>query len=272
MQSFLSGIEIIALPYERTTSYLKGTRFAPDAVIEELSKLDPFDFSLGLNPFKDTIPIINRPFDGSLTDPLILQTIGATAVNEAFMADRFPISIGGEHTVTLGPVLAARNNGSVGVVQLDAHGDLRNSYEGSKYSHACVMRRIIEMGCPTMGVGIRAICSDEAQFISENNIKIVHAKTVIDNNNWYELLNDMPQNIYLTIDMDFFDSADVTALGTPVAAGPGWDAAVAFITHLFKTKKVIGADIVELMPTIGDAPSIRMAARLAGLLTHLALH
>ncbi len=272
MNTHLNGFGLIALPYERTTSFLKGTRFAPEVIIDELSNIDPFDFDLGVNPFEDLSVIVNTPHDSSVTNPVIQQTIAATAVNEMLIDNKFPVSIGGEHTVTLGPVLAAKSHGPLGVIQLDAHGDLRDHYEGSIYSHACIMRRIYETGCPTMGVGIRAICQEEADFIKHNKLKIVHAKTVINSKNWYSLIDDMPERIYLTIDMDFFDSSHVPALGTPETGGPSWEDAVDFITYLFKHKTVIAADIVEIKPGSEDAASIRMAARLIGLLAFLSIN
>jgi agmatinase len=270
MTSHTNGFAIICLPYERTTSFLKGTRFAPEVIVDELTRMDGFDYNLGYNPLAETPAIISTPHDTDLTDPLVQQTIAATAVNEMLEDNRFVISIGGEHTVTLGPLMAVTSRGAAGVVQLDAHGDLRYSYEDSIYSHACVMRRIHEMGCPALGIGIRTICKEESEFIKKTGLNIVHAARVIKDKSWYSLIDTLPDRIYLTIDMDFFDSSAVPALGTPETGGPSWEDAVDFITFLFSHKTVEAADIVEMKPGINDAASVRLAARLIALLISLA--
>jgi agmatinase len=190
-------------------------------------------------------------------------------VGELLDGGGFPISIGGEHTVSLGPIRAARSRGELGVIQLDAHADLRDSYEGNPLSHACVMRRVHDLGCPILEVGVRSMSEDEARFVQETGLEVVDARRVIGSTDWYGVIDALPERVYLTIDLDYFDPADLPAVGTPEPGGPGWELTCNFLEHLFATKNVVAADVVELMPGAGDEPSIRLAARLVGLLAGL---
>jgi agmatinase len=264
-----TNLGIVALPFEVSTSFMKGTIHAPEAILNELDRLDVFDFELARDPFRKIPRTIVLPHGPELVDARIQQAVAGRVVGEVMDGNGFPICLGGEHSVSLGPVRAARARWNIGVVQLDAHGDLRDSYEGNPLSHACVMRRIVDLGCPTLGVGIRSMCAEEAAFIEENDLQVVGAREVIGGRGWYSRLDALPEHIYLTIDMDFFDPSDVPAVGTPEPGGPSWYDAVSFLTHLFATKNVVAADIVELMPGENDDASVRLATRLIGLLVGL---
>ncbi len=259
-----TNLGIVALPFEVSTTFGKGTLHAPDAVLEELDALDCFDFRTARDPFDGVPRSVIRPHGSELVDARIQQAVAGRVVGEMMDGGGFPLSIGGEHTVSLGPIRAARARGELGVVQLDAHADLRDSYDGNPLSHACTMRRVLDMDCDVFGVGIRAVSQEEATLAQEQGIEHVHARRVIDDTDWYRLLSDLPQRIYLTVDLDYFDPADVPAVGTPEPGGPGWEATLAFLEYLFAVKDVVGADVVELMPGAGDAASVRAAARLIG--------
>jgi agmatinase len=131
------------------------------------------------------------------------------------------------------------------------------------------MRRALEMDCGLLEVGIRSMSEEEARFVRERGLVVVGARQVIAGDDWWALLDALPPRIYLTIDVDFFDPADVPAVGTPEPGGPSWDRAVAFLAHLFAVKDVVAADVVELMPGRHDDASVRLAARLVGLLVGL---
>jgi len=261
-----TNIGIVALPFEVSTSFRKGTVHGPEAILNELDRMDPFEFNLGKDPFSKISRTIIKPHGSELVDARIQQAVAGRVAGEIMDGGGFPLSLGGEHTVSLGPVRAARARGEVGVVQLDAHADLRDSYEGNPLSHACVMRRIIDMDCATLGVGIRSMSADEATFVEERGAGIVPARDVGRSTGWYSKLDSLPDRIYLTVDIDYFDPADAPAVGTPEPGGPGWYDTVAFLNHLFAVKDVVAADIVELMPTDGDDATVRLAARLAGLI------
>jgi agmatinase len=131
------------------------------------------------------------------------------------------------------------------------------------------MRRALDMDCALLGLGVRSMSEDEARLIQERSLNVVGARQVIGGTDWYALLDTLPPRVYLTIDVDFFDPADVPAVGTPEPGGPSWDRAVAFLAHLFAVKDVVAADVVELMPGKDDDASVRLAARLVGLLVGL---
>ncbi len=263
---------IISLPYETTTSFLRGTRWGPDAILNELQIMDDFDFLLGKEPLRNIKRKIIRAHDEHLVRPEVQIDIARRATLDILAQGGFPLSLGGEHTVSLGPIRACLERGELGVVQIDAHADLRNSYEGSRYSHACVMRRARDLGCKVMGVGIRTMCAEEAAVVARDpNVFQVDGRRAAQSRDWYALLDKMPQRVYLTIDMDGFDPQEVPSVGTPEPGGPTWYHVIDFIFHLMKTKTVVGADIVELMPTVPFRASTRLAARLTQLVAGLAV-
>jgi agmatinase len=271
MPSPVTNLGIVALPFEVSTSFRKGTVHGPEAILNELDRLETFEFALGRDPFKGVPRTIVKPHGPELVDARIQQAVAGRVVGEILDGKGFPISLGGEHTVSLGPIRATRARGEIGIVQLDAHADLRDSYEGNPLSHACVMRRALDLDCALLGVGIRSMSEEEARFIRERGLNVVGARQVMGGCDWYALLETLPARVYLTIDVDFFDPADVPAVGTPEPGGPSWDRAVAFLAHLFAVKEVVAADVVELMPCKDDDASVRLAARLVGLLAGLKL-
>ncbi len=264
-----TNLGIVALPFEISTSFRKGTAHGPEAILHELDRLDGFDFRLGYDPFHGVPRSVIKAHGPEIVDPRIEQAVAGRVVGEVLDSGGFPVSLGGEHTVSLGPIRAARARGELGVVQLDAHSDLRDAYEGNPLSHACVMRRVLDMDCRTLGVGVRSMCREEAALVVERDLAIVSARQVSTGVDWWRLTDGLPERVYLSIDVDYFDPADVPAVGTPEPGGPGWDETLAFLEHLFTVKNVVAADIVELMPGPGDESSVRLAARLLGFLTGL---
>jgi agmatinase len=265
-----SHLGLIALPFEVSTSFKKGTASAPTAILKDLGSLDSFDFRLGRNPLKDLSCSVVRPHSPTLGDSRLQQSLAEGAVAELLDCEGFPLSLGGEHTISLGPIAAARKKvGDLGIVQLDAHADLRNEYENNRYSHACVMRRALELGCTPLGIGIRTLCKEEKEFVASRNLDMVDGRRAATSTDWYGLLNKLPNTIYLTLDMDVFDPSEVPSVGTPEPGGPGFEAICNFLHHLFKVKNVVAADIVELNPGDKDKASVRLASRLIGLIAGL---
>lgn len=264
-----SHLAVVALPFEVTTSFQKGTAHGPAAILHELETLDPFDLMLGRSPFEGVARTVIRPHAQDLTDARLQQAIAGRIVGEILDSGGFPFCLGGEHTVSVGPIRAALARGPIGVIQLDAHADLRNEYDGELFSHATTMRRVLDMGCPVMGLGVRTMCLEESQMLTSYKMQQVSGRQFRDSKDWHDLIETMPARIYLSVDMDVFDPADVPAVGTPEPGGPGWHEVCDFLFHLFASKDVVAADIVELMPGPGDASSVRLAARLLGLITGL---
>ncbi len=265
----LTHMGMISLPFEASTSFLKGTRQGPAAILREIETIDGYDFNLARNPFEDVACSIIYSHTPRLDDSHLQQALTFRAVREIIDSKGFPLCLGGEHTVSIGAIRAARSRGALGIVQLDAHADLRDEYNGNPLSHACVMRRVIEMDCSYLGIGIRAMSDEEAEYIYDRRLKIVGGRKAASSTDWYQLLDELPERVYLTIDMDVFDPSDVPAVGTPEPGGPGYEKVAGFLHHLFKVKNVVAADVVELRPCEGCDASVRLAARLVGLITGL---
>jgi agmatinase len=140
------------------------------------------------------------------------------------------------------------------VIQIDAHGDMRHEYEGSIHSHACVMRRIVDMGLPTLPIAIRAICKEEAVLVKEKSIPVIWAREIAKDPNWIERAIAMisTQRVFITIDLDGIDPALIPGVGTPEPGGLNWYALTTFLRRVFETHQVIGCDVMELAP-IGDS-------------------
>jgi agmatinase len=240
---------VLPLPFERTVSYGKGTAAGPEAIILASQYMELWDEELGCEPFEPgiaTLPAFEPQAEG------ILEALGEIEEEtyRHMAAGKFVVALGGEHSLTLAPVRAAqRAFGEIGVVQFDAHADLRHEYQGTPYSHACVMRRIVEDGFPTLAVGLRSMSTPEARFAAERRLPILYAYEMERQAaRFAELLDALPEQIYLTFDIDYFDPALVPATGTPEPGGGSWYPTLDLLRTLFQRKKVVAMDVVELAP------------------------
>ncbi|MEO1366721.1 MAG: arginase family protein, partial [Acidobacteriota bacterium] len=186
-------------------------------------------------------------------------------------AGKFLVSLGGEHGLSTGPVRASVDaaRGPLGVVQFDAHADLRDTYEGSRHSHASVMRRVVDdLGLPTLAVGLRSLSTPEAELIRSRGLPVIwshqlHEDARAGSSERFErLLETLPDEIYLTFDIDYFDPSLVPATGTPEPGGGQWHETLRLLRALFRRKRVVGMDIVELAPVAGLPGSDFVAAKL----------
>lgn len=258
-------VEVIPVPYEATTSYGKGTANGPAAIINASAQVEFFDEELNIEPQK--IGIITRPaLEIKERGEGAIKQI-SKAVSDSLNAGRWPMVLGGEHSITTGCVMACKEKyPDLGVLQIDAHGDLRNEYEGSPWSHASVMRRIVDMGCPTVGVGLRAICSEERALIQEKRLPRWFAHQVNNANNseaWIaEAIDALPKHVFITFDVDGLDPSIIRATGTPEPGGMMWHPTMRLLRELFSKRTVVGADVVELAPEKGDHASDFATARL----------
>jgi agmatinase len=262
-----SHLGLIAMPFEASTSFLKGCVLGPTAILSELETMDTYELRLGRDPFEGVSREQIHAHDEVVTDARLQQAFGQQVVEGVLARGGFPLSLGGEHTISLGPIKAARARGPLGIVQLDAHADLRDSYEGNPFSHASVMRRAVERGCQLLSVGVRAVSAEEDAIARKSGVAMVGGRITATRTGWYSLVEALPERVYLTIDMDVFDPQEVPGVGTPEPGGPGFEPVASFLAHLFAVKNVVAADIVELRPVEGDAASVRAAARLVGLIT-----
>jgi agmatinase len=174
------------------------------------------------------------------------------------------VSLGGEHTVSIGPVRAlAERYHDLSVVQIDAHADLRDSYQNNRYSHACTMRRIRDITKKTVGIGIRNISSEGAELAQAENIPLFFARDISGHDGWQEdAISELTDNVYLTIDLDGFDPSVIPGVGTPEPGGLGWYETLRFLRRLCECRNVVGFDVVELMPIPGNTISEFATAKL----------
>lgn len=256
---------VVPAPWERTVSYGGGTAGGPRAILEASAYVELYDEVLREEPWRTGGIHTAAPVAPGDDDPGAI--VGALEeVAAGLWADgKFPLFLGGEHSITTGPVRAARAAfEDLSVLQLDAHADLREEYEGSKWSHACVMRRVHELGVPVVPVGIRAVSVEEAEFIADEGLSVFWSHRIAQSEEWIDTaLNALTDTVYLTFDVDFFDPSLVPATGTPEPGGGFWHDTLRFLGHVFEEKRVVGMDLVELAPISGlHAPDF-VCARLA---------
>ncbi|MGH9757625.1 MAG: agmatinase [Candidatus Acidiferrales bacterium] len=256
---------IFPVPLERTTSYERGTAKGPAAIIEASRYVELYDEELELEPYKEigisTLPPIDTE-DGTL-DEVITEIF--TAQLGLLEDGKFPVVLGGEHSLTPPLVSAtAKKFKNLSVLQIDAHADLRDSYHGNHNSHACAMRRVVEV-CPAVQVGIRSISAEEVNALPQLQTKIYWAKDIVRAplKSWIaKVLADLSPNVYLTVDLDGFDPSLVPATGTPEPGGLDWHQVTSLIRAVADHKKIVAMDVVELLPQPGQHASSFLAAKL----------
>lgn len=257
---------IQSVPYEHTSSYLEGSAKGPAAIIQASHFVEFYDEELDTETIKHagiaTLAPIN--FDGKVDAAAVdLIEQHTTALLDL---NKYVVSFGAEHTVTYGFVKAfAKKYDNLTVLQIDAHSDLRESYHNNPYSHASVMARVKDMGINLCQAGIRAQCIEEATEIKNNpKIHTYYAHQIRNNDNWVkEIIADMTENVYLTIDADGFDPSIMPAVGTAEPNGLFWNETLNLIRETCKHKNVVGFDIVECAPMEGSILSEYTLAKLA---------
>ena len=252
---------VLPFPLERSVSYGGGAAKGPAAILKASQQLELFDGigrpglrGIHTHPFVD----VNGEIDQVLTRGQ--DTI--RAILESY--NGLPLIIGGEHTVTLAALRALKKaGGAFGVVQFDAHADLRNVYQDDFYSHACVMRRAMDLDIPVMQIGVRALSFEEHLLRGQASIPHVDAVDIAAGHLPVPLVpEDFPERIYITVDIDALDPSVLPATGTPEPGGLSWYTTVNLLSELARDRKVIGADLVELAPRPGDHVSDFTAAKL----------
>ncbi len=265
-----SPFVIFPVGYDSTTSYKAGTREGPAAILAASRQVELYDDELGFEPYE--VGIYTQP-------SLEITTKGPKEMLERIYRAVLPLAqkkkqvvmLGGEHSLSFGAVRAYHKlYKNLSVLQIDAHADLRDSYEDSRYNHACVMRRITEL-CPTVGVGVRNYSIEEAKFIKANSstsltarkISVVSAYSFISGETSIdEILDRLTDTVYLTFDLDGFDPSFMPAVGTPEPGGLGWYETLKLLRFLAERKRVVGFDVMELCPLPGQISSDFIAAKL----------
>ncbi len=252
---------ILPLPYEKTTSYKQGTAAGPQAILSASQQVEFYDDELRAEPREVGIATVAAPDFAGLSHEAGLEKIAEVA-GALFDDGKFVVSLGGEHSVTIPLVReVVRRHPDVSVLQLDAHSDLRRSYEGSPLNHACVMARVNEL-CDFVAVGLRSGIAGEEKGLRPGS-RLFYACEMVRDSSWQQkALEALGEKVYLTLDLDFFDPAIMPAVGTPEPGGFHWYETLAFLREVFRQKDVVACDVVELMPQPGQHHADFLAAKL----------
>jgi agmatinase len=253
---------ILPVPLESTTSYVPGTRNGPREILVASTHLELWDEETGtdVHPIGIyTLPEMELPFD-DLADIMAEIRRVTSAILEH---DKFPIVLGGEHSIT-SPVVAAvaAKHPGVSVLQIDAHADLRDTYMGTRFNHACAMRRVLEHA-PCTQVGIRSLSTEEAMALPVLQTRIFYDINMRQDRNWIDaVVKSLGDKVYITIDVDGLDPAIMPATGTPEPGGLSWHELLSLLRAVISARTVVGCDIVELSPLPGVAAPNFLCAKL----------
>lgn len=256
---------ILPVPFDETSTWLKGADRGPDAIIEASRHLELYD--------RETDSEVYRK--GICTEPAI-QAKGSESMIAAVHAKtaallqqgKFVVALGGEHSISIGSVRAhAAFYQDMGVLQLDAHTDLRDDYEGSRFNHGCTIARIKEIADTVVSVGIRSMDSSERAHINEN--LVFYADYVHESKDWIsKTLAVLPRHVYVTIDLDVFDPGIMPSTGTPEPGGLDWYQVIKLLKAVSHQRIITGFDVVELCPSENKAPDFLAAKLIYKLLSY----
>src|SRR5436190_23069105 len=255
-------VVILPIPLDRTTSYVPGTRNGPHEILVASSHMELWDeetqtdvHSIGIY----TLPEMEFPF--ASMDEVVgeIRRVAAELVKH----DKFPLILGGEHSITPAVVAAvAAKHPGLSVLQLDAHADLRESFMGTPHNHACAMRRTLEYARTTQ-VGIRSMSTEEAAAAPTLPTAIFYGYNMRNDPCWIErVVDSLSDTVYITIDVDGFDPAIMPATGTPEPGGLSWHEALRLLRKVIERRQVVGCDIVELSPMAGNVGPNFLCAKL----------
>ena len=260
---------ILPVPLESTTSYVPGTRNGPREILVASSHLELWDEEMNtdIHPIGIcTLPEMELPFDDMADIMGEIRRVTAGILEH----DKFPIVLGGEHSITSAIVAAvAAKHPGVTVLQIDAHADLRDTYMGTRFNHACAMRRVTEHARCTQ-VGIRSLSTEEAKAAATLPTTIFYDVNMRQDANWMaKVVESLGETVYITIDVDGLDPAIMPATGTPEPGGLSWYELLSLLRAVISARKVVGCDIVELSPLPGvAAPNFLCAKLLYKILTY----
>jgi agmatinase len=238
-------VAIVPVPFDQTSTWMKGADKGPEAIFRASANLELYDIETDSQVYEEGI-FTDEPVNGDLSPAAMVKAV-EKRVAQHLAKDRFTVVVGGEHSVSVGTVRAhAQKYPGMTVLQLDAHTDLRDQYEGSKYNHACVMARVKEL-CPIVQVGIRSMDISEKPAL---DLKRVFFAADIDAGvaDVEAIVARLTALVYVTIDVDAFDPSIMPSTGTPEPGGLGWYEVLGLLKAVCRRKTLIGFDVVELCP------------------------
>ena len=241
-----SEIIIVPVPYDETSTWIKGADKGPDAILNASVNLEFYDIETLSEAHLKGIHTIDPVLEKETPEKLVNAVYDKTL---SLLTDKkFPVIIGGNHTVSIGSIKAfSEYFNNLSVLQLDAHTDLRQEYEGSGFNHACAMARAREFA-PVVQVGIRSMSVYELPYADKERIFFSH-ELYYDKNLYGKAIDLLTENVYITIDLDVFDPSIMPSTGTPEPGGPAYFELLHFLRDVVKNRNVVGFDVVELCPT-----------------------
>ncbi len=264
-----SKVVIIPVPYDGTSTWIKEADKGPEALIEASCNMEVYDIGADNEVYKIGIHTAD-PIRERRSPERVAKEVEAK-VTQTLKKKKFPVVIGGEHSVSIGAFKAFADfykDNDFTILQFDAHADMRQEYEGSKYNHACVMARAAEWA-PILQVGIRSMSYEERADVQPD--RIFYADYILDskNNTWmYDLLNKVGKNVYITIDLDVLDPSIMSSTGTPEPGGMLWYQLIDILDKVNQKSNIVGFDVVELCPMkYNKAPNFLAAKLVYQLLT-----
>ncbi|MGM5488691.1 MAG: agmatinase [Nanobdellota archaeon] len=254
-----AAVAILPVPFEGTVSYKGGTKDGPRKIKEASYEVELYDEEIDAEPFDmkiATLPQVKETSVSKMVD-LVREKVLEVAHDK-----KLPIILGGEHTITFGEAQALKQlYPRLSVLQIDAHTDLREEFEGETLTHATVMRHIAKLGCPLVQVGIRSMAREEKSALKDIDTCIIYSRDA--NGNWIDKIKEnLTEDVLITIDVDGFDPSIMPATGTPEPGGLGWYQVIDLLKEVCLAKNVVGCDIVELAPIKGLHAPDYLCARL----------
>lgn len=252
-------IVILPVPYDGTSTFVKGADKGPQAIIDASDSIEMWDIETQTEVYKKGINTATAVLENESPEMMVEAVYNRVL---AFLQDdKFVVTIGGEHSVSCGSIKAySEKYSNFSVLQIDAHADLREEYMGSKFNHACVMKRAKDWA-KIIQVGIRSVSADEKDFIEKE--RMFYAHEIFQNNKWIKkAIGELTENVYLTIDLDGFDPSFLPSTGTPEPGGMNWWQVIELIENLVRKRNLVGFDIVELCPNPNEKSSDVTAAKL----------
>lgn len=255
-----SKVVLVPVPYDGTSTWIKGADKGPEAIIRASANMEVYDIETDSQVYQQGI-FTDAPVAGGASSPEQMVEAVRGKVQGHLANGKFVVVVGGEHSVSIGAIQAhVHQFPGISVLQLDAHSDLRQEYEGSRNNHACVMARAREM-CPIVQVGIRSMDISETKGLQRD--RIFFAEDIHDSTAWIDqVVAKLAEQVYITIDLDVFDPSIMPSTGTPEPGGLRWYDVLALMRAVCSRKKVVGLDVVEMCPVANQWAPDFLAAKL----------
>lgn len=250
---------LLSVPYDGTSTFVKGADKGPQAILDASDSLELYDIQYDIDASKAGVYTDHHEYNLSTPEAMVKSVYGR--VSHFLDMGKRVAMVGGEHSVSVGAIRAmSERYPDLTVLQIDAHADLRDEYHGSPYNHACVMRRAQECA-RVVQVGIRSVCEEEQCNIVPENIFYAH--NIVGRTGWEdEVVERLTGNVYISFDLDGLDPSILPATGTPLPGGLQWYPTLNLLEKVFRARRVVGFDVVELCPQEGNVVSDVLAASL----------